>query len=230
MCLCASNDVRLGCDVSKHNMYTPCIKVWTPSPLSCVLRTSGTAGATDRWRPSFTSSRVVCSSLHLSNICHGNSCDNRNDHASFSKPRTKTDRATTVSTEHHHLQQQQRRRQQRPQKVSQQGSSIDVPLTRQGVVGVGSAAAKMGFAGLLAGAGLGLFDSTTASRTAAAAADAGGGLVEEYSSPDGTFALHYPSTFKGFSKPLKTHKFEVRGGGRRRYRPAEIIRTGLHLV
>ena len=82
-------------------------------------------------------------------------------------------------------------------------------------------AAKMGFAGLLAGIGLGLFDSptTSVSRVAAAAAaaaatgsEAEGKLGEEYSSPDGSFALRYPSSFKGFSKPLKTHKVEVRTG------------------
>lgn len=33
---------------------------------------------------------------------------------------------------------------------------------------------------------------------------------EEYASPDGSFALRYPANFKGFSKPLKTHKVEVR--------------------
>lgn len=35
------------------------------------------------------------------------------------------------------------------------------------------------------------------------------GAVEEYASPDGSFALRYPANFKGFSKPLKTHKVEV---------------------
>lgn len=34
--------------------------------------------------------------------------------------------------------------------------------------------------------------------------------VEEYVSSDGTFALRFPAGFKGFSKPLKTHKVEVR--------------------
>ena len=41
------------------------------------------------------------------------------------------------------------------------------------------------------------------------AAEEGEKLVQEYSSPDGTFALRYPASFKPFSKPLKTHKFEV---------------------
>ncbi|CAM9566898.1 unnamed protein product, partial [Ectocarpus sp. 12 AP-2014] len=35
------------------------------------------------------------------------------------------------------------------------------------------------------------------------------GALEEYASPDGSFALRYPVGFKGFSKPLKTHKVEV---------------------
>lgn len=35
------------------------------------------------------------------------------------------------------------------------------------------------------------------------------GVLEEYASPDGSFALRYPVGFKGFSKPLKTHKIEV---------------------
>ena len=74
-------------------------------------------------------------------------------------------------------------------------------------------AAKLGIAGLLAGMGLGLFDSpnTVARAAAAIASDSAGNLGEEYSSPDGSFALRYPSSFKEFSKPLKTHKVEVRG-------------------
>lgn len=34
-------------------------------------------------------------------------------------------------------------------------------------------------------------------------------LDVEYVSPDRSFALKYPASFKAFSKPLKTHKIEV---------------------
>lgn len=43
----------------------------------------------------------------------------------------------------------------------------------------------------------------------AGAADEETQLVE-YMSPDKAFALRYPVAFKSFSKPLKTHKLEVR--------------------
>lgn len=33
--------------------------------------------------------------------------------------------------------------------------------------------------------------------------------VVEYVSPDKSFSLKYPASFKAFSKPLKTHKIEV---------------------
>lgn len=36
---------------------------------------------------------------------------------------------------------------------------------------------------------------------------------EEYRSADGSFSLRYPRDFKGFSKPLKTHKSEVSKAG-----------------
>lgn len=58
------------------------------------------------------------------------------------------------------------------------------------------------FVGL--GSGLGL-----AGDPANAAAAGGVDDFEEYTSPDGTFALRYPAAFKPFSKPLKTHKLEV---------------------
>lgn len=61
--------------------------------------------------------------------------------------------------------------------------------------------------GLASVLGLG---AAVAAPASAGAGDALEQPLEEYSSPDGTFALQYPMTFKVFSKPLKTHKLEVR--------------------
>ncbi|CAN0006293.1 unnamed protein product [Scytosiphon promiscuus] len=67
-------------------------------------------------------------------------------------------------------------------------------------------------AGFLAGPGLAGFTAVGVPAAANAEAEQqqqGEGALEEYSSPDGSFALRYPASFKGFSKPLKTHKVEV---------------------
>lgn len=62
------------------------------------------------------------------------------------------------------------------------------------------------FLGLASALGLGVAVAAPASVGVVYALE---GSLEEYSSPDGTFALWYPATFKAFSKPLKTHKLEV---------------------
>eukprot|EP00903_Cladosiphon_okamuranus_P015227 g14073.t1 len=64
-------------------------------------------------------------------------------------------------------------------------------------------------------AGVGLVGLVGGAPTPASSTDLGSdqqqedGALEEYASPDGGFALRYPASFKGFSKPLKTHKVEV---------------------
>lgn len=69
-------------------------------------------------------------------------------------------------------------------------------------------------AGLLAGVGLaGVVGAPTAAIAEKDQRQEDGAL-EEYASPDGSFALRYPASFKGFSKPLKTHKVEVSSLGR----------------
>ncbi|CAM9863747.1 unnamed protein product [Ectocarpus fasciculatus] len=86
----------------------------------------------------------------------------------------------------------------------------------RGEVSLSRASVLKGTSGAMAGlllAGVGGIDGAPA----AARAEQGqqqlqqgeGGALEEYASPDGSFALRYPVGFKGFSKPLKTHKVEV---------------------
>lgn len=58
-------------------------------------------------------------------------------------------------------------------------------------------------------AGLGLRHGLTALRRPGRVSAEEGPLLSDYTAPDGTFALRYPAAFKGFSKPLKTHKVEV---------------------
>lgn len=81
------------------------------------------------------------------------------------------------------------------------------PLTtRRQILERAATTIALGLAGLSTGLATGLGVPTPA----AMAAEGGEELLEEYTSPDGAFALRYPISFKGFSKPLKTHKVEVR--------------------
>lgn len=74
---------------------------------------------------------------------------------------------------------------------------------------LGNAATVIGGFLAVAGGGLGAFGLPELVN--AEEEGEGGGGFNEYASPDGSFALRYPSNFQGFSKPLKTHKIEVRG-------------------
>lgn len=106
-----------------------------------------------------------------------------------------------------------RRRRSRPSRVPRMGhqrrqeeepasdvGAVTHPLTR------GRMLERTAAVGLGSGLGLGSGFAFGGRGTRAASADE----VEEYASPDGSFALRYPLNFKGFSKPLKTHKVEVR--------------------
>lgn len=106
----------------------------------------------------------------------------------------------------------QRRQQQQPQytaanTVDGSNERPEVSLTRRRLL---DQSIVYGVA-LAAGLGLDQWMIGPARADAASANTGVEGGVEEYSSPDRSFALRYPAAFKEFSKPLKTHKMEVRG-------------------
>lgn len=193
---------------------------------------TGSPIATGRWHrpyPSFSSSPVVSSRCSA----------NRNVAASCGSPRRHSVRDNLDNVYSNTNKGQQQPSQRRPGQrqpieeenaSSSSSSSIHSSRSRRVVTvyeetssffAEGGSLSRRGVlrntAGLMAGllAGVGLAGIATGAPTAALAEqeqqqqEQQEGALEEYVSPDASFALRYPANFKGFSKPLKTHKVEV---------------------